>query len=105
MADVTITFGYIKTGQLLYPGAGYCGELRVSDIGFAVYDKMSQKRYIYEPEDIRAKLPHRRADSNKGSCRKGNCYRGSKKYGGAAVLSSRAALQNGSRACQAYNTY
>ena len=47
MADVTVTFGYIKTGQLLYPGAGYCGELRVSDIGFAVYDKnVTKKIYI-----------------------------------------------------------
>ncbi len=51
MADVTVTFGYIKTGQLLYPGAGYCGELRVSDIGFAVYDKMSQKD-IYMSQKI-----------------------------------------------------
>lgn len=95
MADVTVTFGYIKTGQLLYPGAGYCGVLKVSDIGFAVYEKMSQKRYIYEPEDIRAKLPHRRADSNKGSCGKALVIAGSKKYGGAAVLSSRAAYRTG----------
>ena len=33
-ADVTVTFGFEKRGQLLYPGAEYTGALKVEDIGF-----------------------------------------------------------------------
>ena len=39
-ADTTVTFGYRKVGQLLYPGAAYCGNLITADIGFAEYKDM-----------------------------------------------------------------
>lgn len=96
MADMTITFGYIKTGQLLYPGAQYCGRLETADIGFAEYDKVPSSRYMYEPSDIVCNLPVRKPDSNKGSCGKTLIIAGSKQYAGAALLSSRAAYRMGS---------
>lgn len=33
-ADTTVTFGWPKFGHVLQPGAGYCGELRIADLGF-----------------------------------------------------------------------
>lgn len=94
-ADITVTFGYMKVGQLLYPGAHYCGELITADIGFADYPDMPKNRYIYEPSDIAGNIPKRRLDSNKGNCGKALIIAGSKKYGGAALLASRAAYRMG----------
>ena len=37
-ADLTITFGWRKRGQLLQPGAARCGELLVADVGFTAAD-------------------------------------------------------------------
>ena len=50
-ADTTVTFGYRKVGQLLYPGAAYCGNLITADIGFAEYKDMPRNKYIYEESD------------------------------------------------------
>ena len=44
-ADLTVTFGFIKAGQLLYPGAEYTGELKVADIGID-----EQSLYEIKPE-------------------------------------------------------
>ena len=32
---ITISFAYYKPGHLLYPGAGYCGNVYVEDIGIS----------------------------------------------------------------------
>jgi NAD(P)H-hydrate epimerase len=37
-ADVTVTFGWVKRGHLLLPGAAQCGELVVADAGFTAGD-------------------------------------------------------------------
>ncbi len=94
-ADVTVTFGYTKTGQVLYPGAVYCGRVRTADIGFAEYIGMPKNRYVYEKADITSNMPQRMPDSNKGSCGKALIIAGSDKYGGAAILASRAAYRMG----------
>ena len=42
-AALTVTFGFAKFGHVSYPGAGYCGDLKIVDIGFpsaAVEDVM-----------------------------------------------------------------
>lgn len=94
-ADITITFGYTKTGQLLYPGTIFCGRLITSDIGFAEYTEISRNRYVYEKEDIARNMPQRTPDANKGSCGKALLIAGSDKYAGAAVLASQAAYRMG----------
>lgn len=94
-ADVTVTFGYTKAGQLLYPGAAYCGKLITADIGFAEYKDMPKNRYVYEESDVADNIIKRKPDSNKGSCGKALIIAGSRQYGGAAVLASEAAYRMG----------
>ncbi len=99
-ADVTVTFGERKIGQLLYPGAGACGELRVCDIGFPeavtkqVLKESTYRCMTYDAEDVK-RLPERRAYSNKGTYGRVLVIAGSKEITGAAYLCTKAAYQMG----------
>ena len=47
-ADLTVTFGFGKPGQFLFPGADYCGKVLVKDIGIdskSMMDIISAKNY------------------------------------------------------------
>ncbi len=95
-ADVTVTFGFAKVGQLLYPGADYCGELVVQDIGI---DEMSLPGVdpdvlMAEPQDL-SLLPERQNDTNKGSYGKLLIVAGSYNMAGAAAFSAKAAYRSG----------
>lgn len=95
-ASVTVTFGYLKTGLLLYPGKEYSGRVVVKDIGFS---DRSLKRagwdgMTLEPKDL-AKLPGRPADSNKGTFGRLLLIAGAKGMSGAAYLSALAAYRTG----------
>ena len=62
-ADVTVTFGLPKLGNLLYPGYNRGGKLYISHISFpdALYNSDTIKTEIAQP----VRLPERRADTNK----------------------------------------
>jgi len=95
-ADLTVTFGFAKTGQMLYPGARFCGELVVKDIGideYSLFDIQPEIR-ILETTDL-ALLPARQADSNKGTYGKLLIFAGSYNMAGAAAFSARAAYRTG----------
>ncbi|MCD7922204.1 MAG: NAD(P)H-hydrate dehydratase [Clostridiales bacterium] len=95
-ADITVTFGFAKIGQLLYPGAHFCGELVVKDIGideYSLFDIQPEVR-IPEAEDL-ALLPVRQADSNKGTYGKLLIFAGSYNMAGAAAFSAGAAYRTG----------
>ncbi len=95
-ADYTVTFGYMKQGLLLYPGADCAGEITVADIGFpkeALRHNMPDAFY-YDREDL-SKLPARSAYSNKGTYGRVLVIAGSKGMGGAAYLSAKAAYRCG----------
>ncbi|MCC8028335.1 MAG: NAD(P)H-hydrate dehydratase [Lachnospiraceae bacterium] len=95
-ADQTVTFGFAKTGQMLYPGAGYCGELIVKDIGidaYSLFDIQPEVR-VLELGDL-SLLPARQADSNKGTYGKLLIFAGSYNMAGAAAFSARAAYRTG----------
>lgn len=92
-ADVTVTFQFIKRGQLLGAGQDACGELLCRDIGIPPsYAPQDAPLYI-APCDIA--LERRRHDSYKGSYGHLMLIAGSKSYAGAALLSTGAALRAG----------
>lgn len=91
-ADLTVTFAFAKRGLMLYPGAGYAGEVRVKDIGISLESFRGQRpgmfRYTGRASDL---LPKRRADGNKGTFGKVLLIAGSRNMAGAAVLGGRSA--------------
>lgn len=95
-ADLTVTFGFEKWGLLLYPGKAYCGLVSCEDIG--IPDKAdfgdTEPGLRLEEEDKKW-MPKRLPDSNKGTYGRAGVIAGSKAMGGAAMLSSSAALRMG----------
>ncbi len=103
-ADITVTFGYAKLGQMLYPGKEYTGELFVEQIGFlpfdfAAYEKSGEGEksalYFADEKDFRAAVPVRERRSNKGNYGKPLIIAGSKDMTGAAFMSGLAAYRTG----------
>jgi hydroxyethylthiazole kinase-like uncharacterized protein yjeF len=96
-AQMTVTFGLPKLGQLVYPGKSYCGELIVADIGFpyrAIADENIRLNVLMNDESTML-LPHRAPDSHKGDFGKIFVLAGSEGYTGAAALTAEAGLRSG----------
>ena len=93
-ADLTVTFQYVKTGQLLYPGRTLCGELLCADIGIPPVGLPQNAARIPQKEDL---LPFvtRPQDSNKGTFGRVLVIAGSVNMCGAAFLSALAAYRSG----------
>lgn len=101
-ADVTVTFGFVKTGMLLYPGKTFCGEIKIAEIGITeesfldnlprglTLDRM--KKTWQNWKDV---FPERRDNSNKGSYGKVLLIAGSAQMPGAALLAGEAVLRSG----------
>ena len=107
-ADYTVTFGFDKTGMVLYPGRKYAGKVIVSDIGFAVSQDNVQKilennqARMIEKKDILT-IPQREADGNKGTAE--SAYSGGKQeYGRCGVYVSTVCIQKRLRACEGFYT-
>lgn len=95
-ADVTVTFGYLKSGLMLNPGKAYAGHVVTADIGFSDVS-LQQAGYdaaVVEASDL-DRIPKRRADGNKGSFGKVLIIAGSEGMCGAAFLSGLAAYRTG----------
>ena len=95
-ADLTVTFGYVKVGQIAYPGKDYIGHLQVKDIGFykGALNQLEKEIYALDGEDLRY-IPDRFDRSNKGSYGRLLIIAGSKDMSGAAYLSGKAAYRMG----------
>jgi NAD(P)H-hydrate epimerase len=95
-ADITVTFGYQKTGMLLYPGRSFSGEVRVAEIGFSDVSLpvSGTDTCLLEKADLK-RLPARRPDGNKGTFGKLLLIAGSDGMSGAAYLSALAAYRTG----------
>lgn len=92
-ADLTVTFGYRKVGQLLYPGARYCGRLVLKPIGIPPAALSANRIFALDDEEIR--FPDRIAYSNKGTYGKLLLVAGSDDIAGAMILSAMSAMRSG----------
>lgn len=96
-ADMTVTFGTLKRGMILFPGAGYSGEIKVTDIGFPVkvLESVSPKAFTFEKSDLNKFLPKRKSRTNKGSYGKVLVVAGCDTMCGACYFSAAAAYKAG----------
>lgn len=96
-ADLTLTLAAYKRG--LFFGRGYecSGEVERASIGTDVnlFEKISTKEFLIEPEDAHQLLPQKNKSLNKYSAGKVFSIAGSGKYPGAAILTSVSALRVG----------
>jgi len=92
-ALLTITFGLPKYGNLIYPGAGYGGQLYVTHISFP--PEMYQTREFTVGTNDPVQLPPRPDDAHKGSCGKVLFIAGSANYLGAPYFSASAFMKTG----------
>ena len=96
-ADITVTFGLPKLGQVLYPGKSHVGKLVIADIGFperAISEEGIELNYL-TPAEVTAMLPFRAANANKGDFGKLFVLAGSEGYTGAAAMTAEAGLRSG----------
>jgi NAD(P)H-hydrate epimerase len=94
-ADLTVTFGFPKVGQFLFPGAEYLGKLLVADIDIppSLADDVSVE--LATPQMLSELLPKRPLGAHKGTFGKALVVAGSVNYTGAAYLASAAATRVG----------
>jgi hydroxyethylthiazole kinase-like uncharacterized protein yjeF len=94
-ADVTVTFGTLKPGLLIDPGAGYAGTVELVGIGLEPVLAAAPVAKALQASDVAALLPSPGAESDK--YRRGvlGVLAGSDKYTGAAVLSVGGAIRGG----------
>jgi len=97
IADVTVTFGRARAGQLLEPGADRGGRLVVADIGLIEVGSPAGPPVmeVLEGAEIAALIPSRAAASHKGRHGHLGVIAGSRDKAGAAVLCCNAAMRSG----------
>lgn len=94
-ADVTVSFAYRKLGQILYPGASYCGRLHCVNIGITDRSFEGNLPAVQAYEEKEICFPKRRMDGNKGTFGKTLLIAGSRNMCGAAILAGKAAFRSG----------
>ena len=93
-ADVTVTFGTLKPGLLLDPGASYAGVLELVDVGVAGLPAPAAVEAL-QAADAAALLPRADRTSDKYSRGVVGVAAGSDRYPGAAVLCVGGAVRGG----------
>jgi hydroxyethylthiazole kinase-like uncharacterized protein yjeF len=93
-AEVTVTFGAIKPGLLIDPGASHAGTVHLIDIGLGPY--LSQPAAVApQHADISALLPRPGPESDKYRRGVVGLLAGSDRFGGAVVLATGGAIRGG----------
>jgi hydroxyethylthiazole kinase-like uncharacterized protein yjeF len=93
-ADLTVTFGAVKTGCVLLPGAEHAGTIRVVDVGFAE-DLVPRDTGLIETADVASVLPARAVEGHKRRSGVLLVVAGSRRMTGAPALIARAAGRMG----------
>ncbi len=99
-ADVTVTFGFRKLGNVLFPGAECCGKVVLEDIGIPVLslckceDDHINYAYTMDRSDIAVSMK-RPEGSNKGNFGKTLIIAGSHGMAGSSILCAKAAMNTG----------
>jgi NAD(P)H-hydrate epimerase len=97
-AVATVAFAAAKLCHVLPPARAMCGRVLLRDIGIDVRSRPrpeSRRIDFVEAADVRALLPARAADSNKGDYGRLAVVAGSRGKAGAAVLAARGAIRAG----------
>ncbi len=96
-AQLTVTFGRPKLGQLLYPAARHVGELVVADIGIPgeVMEDEGIKVNLLNEELLSGYIAEREPDSHKGTYGHLLVVAGSTGKTGAGILAAIGALRSG----------
>lgn len=96
-ARATVTFGFLKRGLLLFPGAGVAGSVHVADIGapVAAADDAGHDGKLLEEDDLRSQILPRQVDAHKGHYGHLMVMAGSVGKTGAAMLCADAAMRAG----------
>lgn len=95
-ADLTITYGFYKLGQMLFPGCLYCGKTVRKDMGIDSNSFLGRKPawYTYGKMD-QICLPARRTEGNKGTFGKVLIIAGNHEICGAAMLAAKSCFRIG----------
>jgi hydroxyethylthiazole kinase-like uncharacterized protein yjeF len=94
-ADVTVTFGAIKPGLLIDPGASYAGAVELVDIGLGPHLTGEPAAEAPQRDDIAALLPRPGTESDKYRRGVVGVLAGSDRFAGAAVLATGGAVRGG----------
>ena len=96
-AALTVTFGYPKLGQVLYPGTAQVGQLVCVDIGIApqALAEVAPQLHVLTRREVGGQIRARHPESHKGDFGHLLVLAGARGKSGAAVLSASAALRTG----------
>lgn len=97
IADKTIALQLPKCGNLVYPGAGYNGDLIIRDIGIPkqIIDKHKLTHNLINYDLVKGNFRRRNRNTHKGSYGKVNVIAGSTGMTGAALLTCQSILRTG----------
>ena len=93
--DITVTFGLPKVGMYQAPASGHLGQVQVIDIGIPKAALEAVGLELLTSRWVRAYLPKRPEDANKGTFGKVLVVGGSPRYVGAVQLAATAAYRAG----------
>ena len=96
-AHTTATFAFAKTGHLIFPGAGYTGNLEIVDIGIPNYiaEKVGPKQFLLTSALVRSALQKRSPEAHKGNTGHLLIIAGSTGKTGAAAMTALSAMRSG----------
>lgn len=95
-ASLTVTYGFQKAGQLLYPGAAFCGTLVCRQMGIDARSFLQEPPGYYTYGGAQGGLlPARPADGNKGTFGKVLLIAGSAGIAGAAMMAAKSVFRAG----------